>query len=54
MEVLEVDLRTMHETMYTIIVPTILGGMEFATLQSGEYGWVHPQCQKGDKLVRIM
>ena len=35
------------------LATTIMSGMRFAILETGELGWVHPQSQKGDKIAKI-
>jgi hypothetical protein len=45
--------ETSQGTYLRSLFRTVLSGMRIATLETGEFGWVHPQSQRGDKLGRV-
>jgi hypothetical protein len=50
---MDTNRNTRQDTYLRSLVTTILSSMRIATLETGEFGWVHPQSQTGDKLGRV-
>jgi hypothetical protein len=46
--------RLSQSTCLRALLTTIISGMRFAILESGELGWVHPQSQKGDEIAKVV